>query len=165
VKPPAPLTPTHDLQNFDCGNAVMNDWLRKRAGANQESGATRTFVVCDDENKVLGYYALAVGSCERDYAPSNLSRGMPDPIPMVILARLAIDRSCQRLGLGRHLIADAVMRTLHIAEQAGVRGLLVSAIDDAAAAYYQRLGFIPAKQSEAVLMLRLSAAKDVIAKR
>ncbi len=162
MKPPVPLSEVHIIDRFDCGNPTLNDWLRQRALPNQLSGATRTFVVCGDFDSVIAYYALAVGSCERCAAPGNLGRGMPDPIPMVILARLAVDVSGQLRGLGRQLIADAVMRTLQIAEQAGVRGLLVSAIDAAAATYYQRLGFVPARQGGDIFMLRLSVARDVL---
>ena len=162
---PAALTPAHKLETFDCGNPVMNAWLRQRAPKNQEEGATRTFVVTDDANSVLGYYVLAIGSCARDDAPGNISRGMPEPIPMIVLARLAVDRSRQGRGLGRQLIADAVFRALRIAEDAGVRGLMVSAIDAAAAAYYEKLGFIRAKTSEDLFMLRLKAAQEALAKR
>lgn len=163
MKAPAPLTDAHDLDGFDCGNEVMNAWLKTRALKNQEEGATRTFVVCDD-TRVVGYYALAVGSCSRADAPGNVSRGMPEPIPVMILARLAVDKRGQKLGLGRQLIADAVMRTLRVAEDAGVRALLVSAIDAGARDYYEKLGFLRAKQSEDVLMLRLKTAMDVLGK-
>lgn len=161
MKAPVTLTAAHDLAGFDCGNEVMNAWLRTRAMANQVEGATRTFVVCEG-TEVRGYYALAVGSCGREAAPGSVSRGMPDPIPMVILARLAVDRRHQAAGLGRQLIADAVLRALQIAEHAGVRGLMVSAIDARAAAYYAGFGFVRAKTSEDVLMLRLKVAQDVL---
>ncbi len=164
MKGPAPLTAAHHLADFDCGNEAMNDWLRDRALKNQEEGATRTFVVCDDVDRVLGYYALAIGSCSRSDAPRNISRGMPEPITMVVLARLAVSQSLQRSGLGRQMIADAVLRTSRIAEHAGVRGLMVSAIDPTAAAYYAKLGFIRSKKSEDILMLRLKVAQDVLAK-
>jgi predicted N-acetyltransferase YhbS len=162
VKAPQPLTATHQLDGFDCGNDTMNSWLKQRALGNQDDGATRTFVVCDDDDRVIGYYALAVGSCNRGDAPGNVSRGMPDPIPMMILARLAVDKQTQAKGLGRQMIADAVLRTVKVAEQAGVRGLMVSAIDATAAAYYEKLGFIRAKNSPDILMLRLKVARDVL---
>ena len=113
MKAPAPLTAAHAVDGFDCGNEVTNAWLKSRALTNQNEGATRTFVVCDD-NAVVGYYALAVGSCRRSDAPGNISRGMPEPIPMMILARLAVDKRRQSKGLARQLIADAVMRTVRI---------------------------------------------------
>ena len=162
MKAPVPLADMHSIDQFDCRNVVMNHWLKERARANQESGATRTFVVCDDDEIVAGYYALAVGSCRRADAPGTISRGMPEPVPMMILARLAVDCRVQKLGLARQLVANAVMRTLHVAEHAGVRGLMVSAIDPVAAAYYGRLGFIRAKHSEDILMLRLKVAATVV---
>lgn len=163
MRAPAPLSTAHDIAGFDCGNETMNEWLKNRALKNQEDRSTRTFVVCADSGPVAAYYALAVGACERDDAPGSVSRRMPDPIPMMILARLAVDKTLQGRGLARQLIADAVLRTLAVAENAGVRGLLVSAIDDRAAAYYERLGFIRAKRSENVLMIRLKVARDVLA--
>lgn len=165
MKAPTPLTAAYNIVGFDCGNEVMNTWLIERALKNQDEGATRTFVVCDDDGRVVAYYALAIGSCSRDDAPGNVSRGMPEPIPMVVLARLAVDKRGQRLGLGRQLIADAVIRALNIAEHAGVRGLMVSAIDPAAAAYYVQLGCIRAKLSEDVFMLRLKVAQDILGAR
>lgn len=163
MKAPAPLDATHVLDRFDCGNDVMNAWLKSRALKNQDEGATRTFVATDDSDAVLGYYALAVGFCSRADAPGNISRGMPEPIPVMILARLAIDRTAQGQGLGRQLIADAVIRTLRVATDAGVRALLVSAIDAPAAAYYEKLGFVRARQNTDVLMLRLKVAQGVLA--
>lgn len=162
MKAPALLTAAHVLDTFDCGNDVMNAWLRQRALRNQDEGATRTFVVTNDQDQVLGYYSLAVGSCRRDDAPSNISRGMPEPIPMMILARLAVDNSHQGKGLGRQLIGDAVLRTLRVAEEAGIRALMVSAIDAAAADYYVKLGFVRARQSADVLMLRLGVAQTIL---
>ena len=102
VRAPEPLTAAHDLGAFDCGNPVMNAWLTERAHKNQEDGATRTFVDCDDaSNRVLGSYALAVGQATRTAAPGNVSRGMADPIAMMVLARLAVDKHAQGIGLGR----------------------------------------------------------------
>ena len=164
MKAPAPLTSAHALDGFDCDNDVMNEWLVKRAMTNQTEGATRTFVVCDGD-RIAGYYALAVGSCTRTDAPGSISRGMPEPIPMMILARLAVGKSYQGQGLGRQMVSDAVVRTLRVAEVAGVRGLMVSAIDAGARAYYEKLGFVRAKTSEDILMLRLKVAQDVLTKQ
>lgn len=162
MKPPAPLSAAHDVGCFDCGKEVMNRWLVERALKNHEQGATRTFVVCDDEGGVMAYYALAVGSYKRNDLPGKLSRGMPDPVPMVVLTRLAVDRRHQGKGLGRDLVADAVARALAVAEHAGVRGVAVSALDAQAAAFYRRLGFVKAKDADDVFMLRLRTALEVI---
>lgn len=161
VRPPERLTPKHDLTGFDCGNDVLNEWLRERAIKNQEEGATRTFVVCEDMH-VLGYYALGLGQASRGDVPGNISRGMPDPIPMMVLARLAVDKHRQGLGLGRDLARDAVERTVRVSMDVGVRGFLVSAIDEKARQFCERLGFVASKGDENVLMLRLKTAVDVL---
>lgn len=158
---PEPLSSQHDIAGFDCGNSVLNDWLRERANTNQDEGASRTFAACEDM-RVAGYYALALGQASRGDAPSNIGRGMPDPVPMMILARLAVDRRSQGIGLGRDLVRDAVERTLRVSLDAGVRGLLVSAIDASARQFYERLGFVASKGDANLLMLRLKTAADVL---
>ena len=161
MRAPEPLAAAHDLAAFDCSNPVMNAWLTERAHKNQEDGATRTFLVCDDaSNRVLGYYALAVGQATRTEAPGNVSRGMPDPIPMMVLARLAVDKHAQGIGLGRQLVADAVLRTLRVSMDAGIRGILVSAIDEQARTFYEKLGFVRSRTQADVLMLRLKVAAE-----
>ena len=163
MKQPEPLQPFHDLAGFDCGNLVMNTWLNERALKNQAEGATRTFVVCNEPgNCVLGYYALAAGQISRAEAPGNISRGMPDPVPMMVLARLAVDRQVQGTGLGAELIVDCVMRTLRVSEDAGVRGLLVSAIDERAQRFYEKLGFVRSRTHTDVLMMRLKVAAELL---
>ncbi len=141
ITPPTLLVPTHELRNFNCGNSTLDEWLIKRALKNQESGASRTFVVCEDESIVIGYYALATGSIERISATGNISRGMPDPIPVIVLGRLAIDASHQGKRLGAALLKDAMLRTLSIANNVGVRGLLVHAISEDAKQFYLKYGF------------------------
>lgn len=164
MKAPEPLTLHHDLSEFDCGNAVLNDWLCERALDNQDEGATRTFVVCEGA-RVLGYYALALGQTSRGDAPGNIARGMPDPVPMMVLARLAVDKRSHGKGLGRDLVRDAVERTLRVSKDAGVRAILVSAIDGSARAFYERLGFIHSKGDQNVLMFRLKTAAEVLRRR
>lgn len=141
ITAPALLTPSHEVLNFDSGNSTLDDWLIKRALKNQETGASRTFVVCEDGAVVIGYYALATGSIERISATGNFSRGMPDPIPVIILGRLAIDTRYQGKRLGAALLKDAMLRTLSISNNVGVRGLLVHAISDAAKQFYLQYGF------------------------
>ena len=161
MRAPEPLTAAHDLAAFDCGNPVMNAWLNERAHKNQEDGATRTFVVCDDgSNRVRGYYALAVDQAARTEAPSIVSRA--DPIAMMVLARLAVDKHAQGIGLGRQLVADAVLRTLRVSMDAGIRGILVSAIDEQARTFYEKLGFVRSRTQADVLMLRLKVAAEVL---
>ncbi|MBL8589975.1 MAG: GNAT family N-acetyltransferase [Methylobacteriaceae bacterium] len=152
---PAPIGPAHDLAGFDCGDVSLNDWLARRALANQASGATRTYVVAED-GRVVAYYALASGALACAVATGRVRRNMPDPIPVAILARLAIDRSWQGRGLGRALVRDAALRVLAAAEAIGVRGLVVHAISDEAAAFYRALGLAPAPSDPRLLMATLA---------
>lgn len=154
ISAPTLLDEGHDLSSFDCGHDVLNDWLRKRARANQVSGASRTYVICDD-SRVIGYYCLASGAMSAEDAPGPIRRNMPDPIPMVILGRLAIDRAAQGQGLGVALLQDAVLRTAQAAHIMGIRGLLVHAISDDAKAFYEHYGFTAAPRHSMTLVLSL----------
>ena len=138
--PPEPLTQDHDLVDFDCETAALNDWLQRRALKNQLSDATRTFVICLD-GRVVGYYALAAGSINAPSVAGSFRRNMPDPIPVAILARLAIDRACQGQGLGRALFRDAALRVMQAADTIGIRGIVVHAISLSAKDFYLALGF------------------------
>lgn len=142
IKAPAPIAADHLVAAFDCGVPSLNEWLRRQALKNELAGASRTFVVCDaDGATVIGYYALAVGSVVRQGAPGKIRRGMPEPIPVMVLGRLAVvlDRQGQRLGVG--LLRDAMLRTLAVSRQAGIRALLVHAISSEAKEFYLRHGF------------------------
>ena len=136
---PELLTADHDLGDFDSSTPSLDDWLRRRAQANQASGASRTFVLCDDD-RVVGYYALAASAVAPEAAPGRFRRNMPDPIPVAVLGRLAIDKSHQRQGLGRALFRDAALRVIAAADSIGIRGMLVHAISDEAKAFYVGLG-------------------------
>ncbi|MGD9172195.1 MAG: GNAT family N-acetyltransferase [Candidatus Thiodiazotropha sp.] len=141
ITAPTPLTSEHILGGFNCGNSTLDEWLKRRALKNQDTGACRTFVVCEDNTTVIGYYALATGSIERVAATGNFSRGMPQPIPVIVLGRLAIDLNHQGKHLGAALLKDAMLRTLSIASNVGVRGLLVHAISEEAMRFYLQYGF------------------------
>ena len=155
ISPPVPLGPEHDCTAFDCGEPLLDDWLKKHAMSNQRSGASRTFVVADADGRVAGYYALAAGAVDHGEATGAIRRNMPDPIPVMVLGRLAIDRRSQGRKLGAALLKDAVLRCLAVAENAGVRALLVHALNDAAKAFYQRYGFVESPANPMTLMLRL----------
>ena len=141
ITSPTLLSPVHDVSRFDCGNAALDEWLRTHALRNQGSGASRTYVV-EEESRVVGYFALVNGGVAAAEAPGKLRRNMPDPIPVMILTRLAIDRSWQGRGLGLDLLRDAVLRTQQAAMIARIRALLVHAIDEGAAQFYERAGFL-----------------------
>ena len=159
ITAPDLLSPEHDLGSFNSGNATLDEWLLKRALKNQESGASKTFVVCDD-NRVVGYYALATGSVERDIATGNFSRGMPEPIPVIVLGRLAIDQSYQGQQLGAALLKDAMLRTVTIANNVGVRGLLVHAISEDAKRFYLKYGFQESPMEPMTLLLSVKIIKS-----
>ncbi len=138
--PPTALTGSHQVSEFDCGNDALNDWLIKRAMKNQSSGASRTFVICQD-NQVVGYYALASGSVERMTSPKSIARNMPEPIPVMVLGRLAIDARMQGQRLGSALLKNALLRTLSVAKNVGIRAILVHAISENAKRFYVGYGF------------------------
>ena len=152
---PEPLAAGHGIDDFDCGEPVLDDWLKRRALANQLSGASRTFVVLDDTRRVCGYYALAAGAVALAAATGSVRRNMPDPIPVMVLARLAVARHAQGMQLGGALLQDALNRALLVAQNTGVRALLVHALSDRARAFYEHYGFQPSPLDGMTLMLRL----------
>ena len=161
IQSPEPLTAEHALGGFDSGIASLDDWLRRRALQNQASGASRTFVVCDAD-QVVAYYALAASAVAPDAAPGRFRRNMPDPIPVVVLARLAITRDHQGRGLGRALFQDAANRVIHAADTIGIRGLLVHAISEEAKAFYVRLGLAPSPLETMTLMTTVADLKATL---
>jgi GNAT superfamily N-acetyltransferase len=153
------LTASHRLDDFECGEALLDDWLKRRALTNQSSGASRTFVVTDANSRVRGYYALAAGAISHPLATSGVRRNMPDPVPVIVLGRLAVDREAQGLHLGAALLQDAVNRAVAVSHDAGVRALLVHALHDRARQFYEHYGFQPSPVHPMTLMLRLSRLK------
>lgn len=154
MQPPEPLGAQHQLEAFDCGTEALNHWLQRRALINQLAGVSRTSVVCR-ERAVIAYLSLAAGSIVLADVPGALRRNMPNPLPVVVLGRLAVDRNCQGHGLGRALVAHAIRQSLQAQQLIGARALLVHAIDDDAATFYRRLGFRPSPISPLTLMLQL----------
>jgi GNAT superfamily N-acetyltransferase len=140
---------------FDCGEPVMDDWLKRRALANQASGTSRTFVVADEAQLVRGYYTLAAGVVDRAAAGSGLRRNMPDPIPVMVLGRLAVDRCCHGKGLGADLLHDAILRTARLAQEFGIRAMVVHALNDRASAFYLHHGFSESTIDPLILLLRI----------
>jgi GNAT superfamily N-acetyltransferase len=151
------LCPTHDLNQFDSGNEVLDNWLKRHAISAQAMDSARTFVLVQTD-RVVGYVSLAMGSVQRADAPAKLVRGMPAyPVGMVLIARLAIDRSEQGRGLGRRILADALRMAVIAGEAAAARLVVVDAIDEKAVQFYRRHGF-SAELGESRLYLRM---KDV----
>lgn len=147
------------LDEFACGETSLDEWLKRRAMANQLSGASRTFVVADSQGRVFGYYAMAAGAVSHQMATSSVRRNMPDPIPVMVLARLAVDRRAQGIKLGAALLQDAVKRAVNVSQNAGVRALLVHALHERAKQFYEYYGFQESPQHTMTLMLRLNGAK------
>jgi GNAT superfamily N-acetyltransferase len=157
LSPPEKLRAEHDLSEFNCGEPSLDDWLRRRALQNEESGASRTYVVCAGEH-VAGYYALAVGAVAHAEAPGRIRRNMPDPVPVMIIGRLAVHKDHQGRQIGPSLLRDAVLRTLQAAEIAGVRAILVHAISERARKFYEGCGFIPSPMDPMTLMITVAEA-------
>lgn len=137
--PPVPLTPRHDLLNFRCGKPALDDWLRQRALRN-EGTAGRTYVVCTG-GTVVAYYCLATASTRHSDTPGRLRRNMPDPVPMLVIARLAVNGAHQGRRLGSALLRDALHRAAAAHRLIGFRALVVQAKDDEATAFYGQYGF------------------------
>lgn len=161
LTPPQPINAGHNLSQFDSGRPVLDDWLRQRATKNESSGASRTYVVCEDA-RVVGYYCLSSGSVECQQAPGTVRRNMPDPIPVMLMGRLAVDKTQQGKGLGGALLKDAIFRTLKAADIAGMRALLVHALDEKASNFYGHNGFLVSPIDPLVLMLPLATARKAI---
>jgi predicted N-acetyltransferase YhbS len=156
---PETLNSIHRIARFDCGKPALNDWLVRHARQAQSSGSARTFVVSDGD-EIVGYFSLAVGQVNSIEAPMRIRKGMGQyPIPVVLLARLAVSLHHQGRGIGRGLLQEAVRSTLVIAEHAGIRALLVHPIDEDASRFYLRFGFIPSPLREKQLLLLLKDAR------
>ncbi len=156
---PQPLLTEHFLDQFACGEAVLDEWLKRRAMTNQVSGASRTFVVADQDQRIYACYAMAAGAVSHQMATSSVRRNMPDPVPVMVLARLAVDHRAQGIKLGAALVQDAVNRAVAVSQNAGVRALLVHALHDRAKQFYEHYGFQASSVHPMTLMLRLSSAQ------
>ena len=156
LHPPAALSAAHRVEGFSCGESVLDDWLRRRALPNQGSGASRTFVVVDDTQQVMGYYALAAGAVAHEEATRGIRQNMPDPVPVTVLARLAVDQRAQGRKLGAALLRDALQRTVAVLAEVGIRALLVHALHDEARRFYEHHGFRASAIHPMTLMLRIN---------
>lgn len=155
---PVLMTDAHETEMFASGVNTLDVWLKIRAMKNQATGASRTFVVCE-EKRVVAYYSLASSAVAVVGASGRFRRNMPDPVPVVILGRLAVDRSFQGQGLGRALVRDAGYRIVQAAEMIGIRGVLVHAVSDRAKKFYEHLGFEVSPLDPMTLMITLADLK------
>ena len=156
LNPPQLLTKDHDRNSFDCGVPALDDYLKKYALQNQKKHAARTYVATRG-NRIVGYYSLAYGSVSFEEAPHTVKSGLPmHPVPVILLARLAVDSTEQGRGVGAALLKDALLRTIQAAQIAGLRAMLVHAKDDSAKRFYEKFGFEPSPFDSYHLFLRVS---------
>jgi predicted N-acetyltransferase YhbS len=150
----------HDVTDFGCGNEPLDRWLVRYAGQNQRRDAARTFVAADDQ-RVYGYYTLLAGQLDHHEATPETSEGLSKhfPIPVAILARLAVDVGRQGQRIGAALLNDALVRVVHASEQVAVRAVVVHAVDENAASFYQRFGFVALGATPKTLMMHLAALR------
>ena len=156
--PPQRISSEHILENFDCGEASLNDWLKKRAVKNDLGDASRTYVVCCD-NTVVAYYSLHLGCIQHSEAVRKIKRNMPDPIPAIVLGRLAVDELHQGKGLARALIKDMFLRAIQVSDLAGTKAVLVKALNDKVTDFYQSFGFVQSKTDSLLLMKAISEVR------
>jgi predicted N-acetyltransferase YhbS len=161
---PEHLTPEHDLAAFDSGVPALDDWLKRRALANEEAGGSRTYVVCAG-GRVVGYYALATGGVAQTALTGRVRRNMPNPLPVMVLGRLAVDQAYRDRGLGSGLLRDAILRTLQAAQVGGIRAILVHAISEEAKRFYARHGFVASPTDPMTLMITVADAEAALKRR
>ena len=159
LSPPEKLNSSHQIDSFNSDNNELNEWLKRRALKNELEGASRTYVVCAGK-VVIGYYCLANGALAQTTATGRVRRNMPNPIPVIVIGRLAVDRHWQGKGIGRALLRDAILRTLQAAEIAGIRAILVHAISEEAKQFYEKCGFTASPIDPMTLMVTVNDARN-----
>ncbi len=158
---PILLSIEHDVEDFSSGEPSLDDWLKKRALKNQLTGASRCFVI-SRFNKVIGYYALSAGAISHENAPKTMRRNMPNPLPIILVGRLAIDENYHNKGLGSALLRDAMIRSLNIAGNAGVFAILVHAISENAKKFYLSRGFVESPIQPMTLFMTLETIRLIM---
>jgi GNAT superfamily N-acetyltransferase len=164
ISAPEKLTQAHDLSQFQCGEPNLDDWLKRRAFRNEETGASRTYVILSGQ-QVVGYYTLSAGAAAHAGTPGRIRKNMPKPVPVMVIGRLAIDVRYQGRGIGSALLKDAVLRTAQAAEIAGVRAVLVHAISESARRFYEKKGFTASPVDPMTLMITLADAASALRER
>ena len=159
--PPAAITGDHGLAGFDCGVASLNDWLKKRALKNQAAGASRCFVLCVGA-EVMAYYSLSAGAISHESVPKGVRRNMPDPLPVLLLGRLAVDQRYHNQGVGQALLRDALLRAIQVAGNAGIFAILVHALSEPARQFYLSRGFVESPLQPMTLLMTLETVRAVL---
>ena len=152
---PVPLNDQHETETFTSGIESLDTWLKQRAMKNQTTGASRTFVTCESR-RIIAYYALASSAIAIDQAGGRFRRNMPDPVPVMVLGRLAVQTDWANQGIGRGLLKDALLRTLRVARDAGIRAILCHAISSKAKQFYLKHGFVELPVDELTVMLNIA---------
>lgn len=159
LSPPEPIAEHHQFADFVCEESTLERWLKQRALSNERKGASRTFVVCN-QAQVVGYYCLSAGSVLHESVPGSLKRNMPEPIPVILVGRLAVHSGWKGKGIGRGLLKDAVLRAVNVSTEIGARALLCHAISQSAKNFYEHFGFVESPVDEMMMMLDLASLRD-----
>lgn len=162
LRPPSPITADIGLAGFDSGELSLNEWLRKRALKNHLTGASRCFVLCS-ENTAIGYYSLSAGAISHAATPKSMRRNMPDPLPVLLLGRLAVDKRYHNKGFGQALLRDAMIRAVNVSGNAGVFAILVHALNDPAKQFYLSRGFVESPLQPMTLMMTIETVRSILA--
>jgi len=162
LTPPAPITADQQLADFDCGESSLNEWFKSRAFKNHASRASRCFVLCAGA-EVIGYYSLSAGAISHEAAPKAMRRNMPNPLPVLLLGRLAVDKRYHNHGIGQALLRDAMIRAVNVAGDAGVFALLVHALSDQAKQFYLSRGFVESPLQPMTLFMTLETVRTILA--
>jgi GNAT superfamily N-acetyltransferase len=161
IAAPERITTEHSVADFDSGEATLDEWLRKRAVKNSSSGGSRCFVICEGKS-VIGYYSLSNGGVAHEAAPKAMRRNMPDPLPAMLLGRLAVDRKYHNQGLGSALLRDAMLRTLRLSHETGIALMFVHALHDRAKQFYLSRGFVQSPLQPMTLMMTMSTVQTIV---
>jgi GNAT superfamily N-acetyltransferase len=162
LTPPAPIASGRELADFNSGESSLDEWLKKRALKNQAAGASRCFVVCAGA-AVIGYYSLSAGAISRESTPKAMRRNMPDPLPVLLLGRLAVDRRYHNRGIGQALLRDAMLRAVNVSGEAGVFAILVHALSGQARRFYLSRGFVESPLQPMTLLMTLATLRSILA--
>ena len=162
---PSLLSDDHNVDNFDCDEHSLNEWLKRRASKNNASDASRCFVTCNHNNEVAGYYSLSAGAINRESAPKTMRRNMPESLPVLVLGRLDIDKHYHNNGLGSALLRDAMIRSVNIAQDAGVFAILIHSLSDNAKQFYLSRGFIESPLQPMTLFMTLATIRTILTEK